>query len=732
MGRSLFSELMEDMASRKLFPALSTGLVSGILFTVIMVSLAAMIYSGDLSPMASRGAGLALTGGFLLCLAAALASSFKGMISFPQDAPAAILSTTAVAIAAASGGEASMETKFMTVAAVLALSSFLTGAAFIVIGRFRLANLLRFMPYPVVGGFLAGSGLLISMGGIEVMCGLTISFNALPQLAALDMILKWLPGVTYAVSLFLIMLRWSHFLILPGSLIVSIPLFYVAFAFSGMSIEAARTAGFLVSGVPADGLWPAFTLKDLSWIDWTLVWHQVPAMLAVALVTMVGMLLNTSGIEIASGEEIDMNGEFAVVGAANCLAGLGGCFPGYSSISLSLLGLKTGAVSRLTGLVTALVVAGVLFVGGGLLEYFPQALLGAMLMLLGISLIYDWIVAGRRRLPLPDYLIVIAIFLVIAVFGFMEGVAFGLVTTVVLFVIRFSRVPVIGEEFTACDRRSVRRRSVPDRKVLSEEGERIRGYRLAGYLFFGSAAALVESLKKTFEAKPRPDFILLDFARVSGFDISAVNNFHRFALNALAAGTAIVATAAPERLTEALKRNLPDAALQNIAFFPNLDYGLERCEDRLIDRTLRSGKEETGAREALFTRSVDEVMAHLEEQERFENLVDSINPWLEQLEHAAGTDILNKGEPAAGLYLLTQGTATQFDPDTGIRMRDLMPGSVIAATAAFGSYTASSTVRADCDCKTALLSFEARSLLEREEPGLAAVLYGFIIKSENR
>ena len=729
MSKSLVSELLEDATSRRLVPALSTGVVASILYIIFQVSFAAMVYSGSLSPLATRGAGLTLSGGFLICLFAALTSSFKATVSFPQDAPAAVLSTVAITIVATLGEKAPMEARFMTVAAVLALSAFLTGAAFIVIGKFRLANLLRFMPFPVVGGFLAGTGWLFVAGGMAVMCGMPVSPDTIPRLAAPDMILRWLPGVVYGVALFAITLRYSHFLILPGSLVAGVVLFYIAFAVGGTSIENAKAAGLLVSGVPAGGLWPPFTLEDMALIDWTTVWQQLPAMFSVVLITVVGMLLNVSGIEIAAGEEMDMNGEFVSGGVGNCLTGLEGCFPGYPSISLSLLGLKTGARSRLTGIVTALIVGGVLFIGGGLLEYFPKALLGGMLLLLGFSLIHEWIVTGRERLPLPDYLIVSAIFLVIGLVGFLEGVAFGLVATVIFFVIRFSRVPVAGNEFTALDRRSVKERPVPHRKVLSAGGERIRGYELTGYIFFGSAATLVESLKGALGSEPHPDFILLDFARVSGLDISAVNNFHRFALNARAANTAIAITAAPDHFTAALKRSLPEGAEHTMAFFPDLDHGLEWCEDRLIERALSKSRDQASVREALFDQSVDEVMAHLERQERFEHLVDSLAPWLDHREHPAGSAILRKGEPAGGLHLLTRGTATEIDPDTGVRLRGLVPGSVIAAPAAFGGFTASATIRADSDCKTAFLSLEARSLLEREAPGLAIALHGFIIGS---
>lgn len=728
LGKSLVLELFSDLKSGRIIPAVSTAFIAAILFIIFEVSFAAMIFSGNLSMLATHGASLTLCGGFIICLFAALTSSFKATVSLPQDAPAAVLSIIALTSSAAMGENASMDAKFMTVAAVLAMSAFLTGTVFIIIGRYRLANVLRFMPFPVVGGFLAGTGWVFVTGGMAVMSGMPVSLHTLSSLTAPDMIFKWLPGVVFGATLFAITLRYSHFLIIPGCLLGGAVLFYIAITLQGLSPDAARSAGFLVSGVPAKGLWPPFTLKDITLIDWWTVWRQLPDMFSVVLITVVGMLLNMSGIELAVGEEMDMNREFVSGGVGNCLAGFGGCFPGYPTISLSLLSLRTGIQSRFTGIATACIVGGVLFFGGRLLEYFPKALLGGMLLLLGFSLIHQWIVEGRKRLPVPDYLIVCVIFLAVGLFGFLNGVAVGLAAAVIFFVIRFSRVPVIRTQFSALDRHSTKGRSVPYRSLLRMNGERIRGYELTGYIFFGSAAALVDSLKTVLASQPNPHFILLDFAHVTGFDISAVNNFQRFSLNAGATNTAIVITAAPERFTVTLKRNLSQKAMENMAFFPDLDRGLEWCEDRIIERALLKSEDQVSMREELFDRSVDDLMIHLECQMGFEDLLDRLLPWIELRENPAGSTIMEKGDQSLGLYLLINGTATEVDPATGIRMRTLMPGSVIAAAAAFESYAAPASIVSDSDCKLAFLSAESCRLLEREDSSLAIALHGFLIR----
>jgi len=483
-----------------------------------------------------------------------------------------------------------------------------------------------------------------------------------------------------------------------------------------------------VTGLPAGGLWPAFRLPDLALVDWAVVWHQAPGILTVALVTVVGMLLNISGIELGTGGETDMNREFTIGGAGNLLAGCGGSIPGYPAISLSLLGFKTGADSRWTGLVTAAVVGTVLFVGGRVLEFFPKPLLGGLLLLLGLFFIYDWIIETRKRLPLVDWAIVVSIFLVIGIFGFMQGVAFGLVATVVFFVVRFSRVPVVACTFTAKDRRSLKQRPIPHRKILTAGGSRVVGYELEGYLFFGSAATLVASLKDVLGKHPRPTAVIIDFGKVSGFDVSAVNNFTRFAVSAAAGKAEVVFTASPERFNAALKAYLPASASSSVVFFHDLDRGLEWCESRIIERALSEAAASGGGRDALFDQSVDDVIAQLEQQERFEAMIERLLPWMLQQEYAAGTVIMAKGAQLDALYLLTAGEASETDPDAGTRRRTLVPGDVAAAGAAFGTATAQSTITAGDGCQAALLTKDARQLLEKELPELAVALHGYVIQ----
>src|SRR5215213_1957665 len=139
---------------RQILPLASIGLVAGVIELPLIISFATLIFSGELSSYATVGIGMVLFGGLIMHLIIALTSSVPGMVAGPQDSPSAIMGLTALSIAANMQG-ASADAKFITVVVIVVLTSLLSGLLFVLIGGFKLSRLVRFIPYPVVGGFVA-------------------------------------------------------------------------------------------------------------------------------------------------------------------------------------------------------------------------------------------------------------------------------------------------------------------------------------------------------------------------------------------------------------------------------------------------------------------------------------------------------------------------------------------------------------------------------------------------
>ena len=231
--------------------------------------------------------------------------------------------------------------------------------------------------------------------------------------------------------------------------------------------------------------------------------------------------------------------------------------PGCQSFVLTLPCRRLGVDTPWIGVVVATVLGLSLFFGTGILELLPMPIIGGVLFFIGGDLLDTWLVKVRKRLHRADYGIIVLICVVIAVFGFIEGVGVGMLATLALFAFRLSRVDVVAEEFSAGQRSSTKIRTIPDRAILLDRGEWLRAYRLRGYIFFGSAHRLVDRLKQPVRSDSRPVCIVLDFAAVSRCDLSAITLLCQFARSVHSAGVRVVICAASDQIEGGLRSSLP-------------------------------------------------------------------------------------------------------------------------------------------------------------------------------
>ena len=458
-------------------------------------------------------------------------------------------------------------------------------------------------------------------------------------------------------------------------------------------------------------------------MDWGVVAAQAPGLVTVTLVTLLCLLVYINGLEVATGVDVDLDREFRAAGLAGLCAGAGGSAPGCHAFVFTLPCRLLGADTPWTGIVVASVLALTLFFGSPVLELLPMAIIGGLLLYIALDLLDAWLIRARARLHATDYALVVLIGATIAVFGFVVGVAVGMLATLALFAARLSRVDVVAEAFTARQRRSTRARSVPDRTILYDHGERVRAFRLRGYIFFGSAHPLVERLKGAAE---RPACILLDFAWVTGCDFSATHLLCQFLHAAHADGTQVVVSAAPAQLARDLRANLPRAGREGVHFADDADHGLERCEDLLIARVLAEAPDPTLGHVRLLDRTATELERHLEEQIRFEELLELLAPWLEPRAYAPGDHLAVHGEAQRGLQLLVSGRASVHDAD-GRRLYECAPGDALEPWAAFTEHISATTVLAESACRTMLLTAPARERLESHDNALSLRLFAFLI-----
>ena len=720
--RDLASELRADLLSKKAVPALAAGLTSGLNLLVAQVAFGTFIFSGPLAPYSSQGVGLVLFGNFASCLVIALMGGYRGAIA--GLSPALVI----VMVLIGSTMDAEGDALFVTTAVALIISAIAAGACCLMIGRFRLANLVRFIPYPVAGGFVAGIGGAVCLAAMSLM-GAEPDWQAIPTLLEPSVLWKWFPGALYGIALYLVMKHWGNALILPISVALAVGAYHLVLAALDISSDAAKAAGLLFTSTADGSLWPALGPTDLVHVDWAVMAMQIPNMLTLILISLIYVSMNLAGLEMAANQELDWNREFKATGFASVLAGLGGGTAASMIVPASLRSKLLGAATRLTGIVAALVIAGTLFVGDGVLELVPVPLVGGILFFAGIGMMDEGLMRSRTRLPWSEYGIIVLIFIVIIAFGLFEGVGAGMLATLVFFAVRLSLVDPIESRFTARERRSNKTRSVPDRAILLEEGEQVRAYRLHGYIFFGSVCPLVDHLRQSLSGASRPACLMLDFAGVSGFDFSAVNVLGRFLQTANAAGVQVVLSALSEQMSTGLKRNLPPSVFAELQIEPNEDRAIERCEEIIITAWKANLDTADKRRDFLLEHTADDLERHLERQIHFEDLMEELQSWLTPRRYSAGEALAGPGTPSEGLQLCISGRASVYD-SAGARLYQYSPGDVIWP--ADPSDEKANSVVADQPCRTMVLTPATRRWLEQHEERLALKLYRYLLAGRFR
>jgi SulP family sulfate permease len=706
------SRVRDELRPRTLIPSLTAGLIIGILEVVLAASFTALIFFGDAAIHLPMALGVNLFAAMVMLAVVAFGSSLPGVVGSLQDVTTAILALISVAVIRELPG-AYHET-FLTLLAICMVATFITGVFLLVLGRRKLGNLVRFIPYPVIGGFLAGTGWLLVKGGMGLLVGRGLTLQTLHRFFRPDPLLKWVPGVLFAVILLFLVRRFRHFLIIPAAVVVGVVVFYVVLYATDNSVVIAKIHGWVLGPFPyAQNLWDPSTLRVFTKADWLMVLKQGVGIATVPLVAVFALLLNASGIELARRREANLNRELGAAGVGNLVGSIFGGVPGFHALSLTALAQRTGTTSRLVGLVAAAVCGLTLFFGANMLSLFPRTVLGGLVVFLGLAFLVEWVWDARSKLVRRDYMVVLLILLAVAALGFLPGVGLGLILAIVLFVIDYSRTDVVKNELSGDTYRSKVDRAPAQQEVLRQAGDRILILRLQGIVFFGTANTLLERIRRQLADRGAApvSFLLLDFERVTGLDSSAVLAFLKIQQVAEARGMVLVLSALSAPVRRQLDRggfNLEDR--EKLRVVADLDHGAQWAEDRLL---AEAGVAASPA---------------APEPDGFGLGVDAsrLMGYLEPLEVPAGHEVIAQGEPADDLYFLESGRLTavlRLEDGDSVRLRTMAAGVAVGEVGMYLRAERTASVVADTPSRLYRLTRQSLEEIHRRDPELAAEVH---------
>ena len=697
---------MEGRRTGRVLATISAGAVIGVVEVVLAISFAAFVFGGYIEQFLPAGIGIYLVTACLTLAIMAWRAGGRGVIGSVQDAAVAVLSI--VAASAALDAYGSINRAFFTVVAATLVVTLLTGLTFLLLGTFRLGNLARFIPYPVVGGFLAGTGWLLFKGGLRVASGVELQLSTLERYEDYFQLVRWGPALAFGVLLLIATRFVKRPLVIPIVLALGLASFAVGMLVTGSSLQSAREGLWLLGPFPSSDLWRFWTVDALNLADWSAVLDQAAGIATAVFVAVMACLFNVGGVGLLLRSDLDSNQELRAAGLVNVVTGCFGGIPGYHALSLTALAQQMNVGGRGTGFVAALVPLATIVFGAAAIGLIPRMIVGGILVFVGLTFLVAWIVDMRRSLPLGEYLIVLAIVFTIAVRGLMAGLVIGLVLAVVLFAINYGRIDLVHEIAFGTTYRSNVDRPAGEREILLRSADQVQILRLDGFVFFGTASGLLERIRKRVEAAPIR-FLVIDMRRVTGVDSSGVLAFQKIEQLSRSHGSELVIAGASDRVRDELQRGGVAASEDTIHFEADLDRGLQRCEDRLLADSAPALTAGQGVAPA-------DLPSHLAN-------------YLDRRSVPEGTVLIHQGDPPDDMFVLESGLLRiELSTPEGerVRLSTVRPGVVVGEVALYTGATRSADVVAETPCVVLGLTRAALERLEIEEPDAAAALHRWL------
>lgn len=375
--------------------------------------------------------------------------------------------------------------------------------------------------------------------------------------------------------------------LIPGILLLAAILAHFAFALTDTSLSEALALGWTFKAPNAVGLAPTWDFGDVQHFPWHIPLGLSGDIFAVMLVTAITMLLNATGIELATRREADLGRELKTLGVANTVAALLGGYVSCISLSRTTLVYASGGRSRACGLTVAVASVLMLTVDPSFIAHIPKFVLGGLLLYLGASLMYEWLVDAARRISLLEYASLLAIALLIVQFGFIAGVLIGVVIGCATFAVSASRVNAIKFRFDGSEYRSTLDRGPKELAILAANGREIQGMSLQSYLFFSSANRLYQQVKALFADQSDCSFLVFDFRLVTGMD--SMHSFTQIKQVAVEVGARLVLVNLSHELGNAFRTR--GFITGDVVVASDLDRALEACEEAVIAAHMATGGE---------------------------------------------------------------------------------------------------------------------------------------------
>jgi SulP family sulfate permease len=243
---------------------------------------------------------------------------------------------------------------------------------------------------------------------------------------------------------------------------------------------------------------------------------------------------------------------------------------------------------------------------------------------------------------------------------------------------------------------------------------------LQGFLFFGTASLVVEKARARMSADDTPlVFLVLDFRRVTGLDSSAAMSFRKIANLARTHGFVMVLTHLSEAIRHEFERNDLSAG-EHLMLFPDLDHGLEWCENTLLERD-----------QITKMHVPSTLQLQLADNGFKKEDTARLKGYLERIHFRPGEYLMRQGETADALYFIETGQVSVYlevEHHPPVRLQTLNMGTVVGELGIYLNLPRSATVSADENTIAYRLTRQALDEMKAKDTALVIVFHELIVR----
>lgn len=611
-----------------------------------------LVYSPLGAGQAGKGAMTGLLGAVAIGLIAPAFGGAPRLISAPSAPAAAVLAALVMEIVKTGGGIHGVD----SIPLFISLAALLAGAMQVAFGSLGGGRLIKYIPYPVVAGYLSGVGIIIVVGQLPRLLGLA---KGVALWTGLSTPAHWkLPALLVgAVSIAIMLVSGRITRTIPAPILAIVGGVAAYFGLAVVYPEMSSLSGnsLVVGPIGTEGGEGVLAMLEERLVAaWKFSWSDLRPVVMPALTLGVLLSIDTLKtcvvIDALTRTRHNSNRELLGQGLGNLASGFLGGMPGSGTMGATLINLESGGRTRLSGIAAGVFALAALLLFGRLVAWTPVSALAGILIVVGVRMVdLRSLRLLRQSTTYFDFLVVAAVVFTAVFSNLMAAAGVGVGLAILLFLRDQIRGSVVRRRARGNQIFSKRRRLPEQVSVLESKGAQTCIFELQGSLFFGTTDQLFTELESLL---PGCQYLILDMRRIQSVDFTATHMLEQIEAQLSEHGGCLIFSHLPANLPTGRDLRLYFdqvgllGGMRNVRIFPELDDALEWTENRIIEKEFSTLP---GDEEPLDLPEIN-LLSQLSPQD-----IAALRPHMRERHLEAGARIFSAGENGAELFLVRKG-----------------------------------------------------------------------------